>query len=292
MDTHRKNLILIFIALVCAILLFTMPANHKENLSNRRVIALVNGQEIYADNSRKTTNIVDIMNSHQFTSEELNKAVKQYETTAFISSIRQTIIKQNISKLGLFVSDADVQSKVEEMFNALDSNSINEIIKVGNATYDALLAWQKSPSESDTIYNEKLSPLNVSKTNWELMQAIYDTPEALEKMQVPKTIEDMKKYSCQSAENDLLYQKLIDKVTKVTVTEDEIKKAYNIKYADWNYESIYDKVKDKIREHLMKENQSFAFSEWLNEQYKTAKIELKDQKYKDVINMLRAGSQK
>jgi hypothetical protein len=291
MHTHRKNLILLLTALVCAILLFLLPENMKtKNDSGRNVIALVNGVEIYADDSRKTTNIVDVINSHQLNGEELNKAVKQYETTSFINGIRQTIIKHKIAELELSVSNTEVQSRLDDMFKTIDSNTANEIIKIGNATFGALREWQKDTSKSDIIYNDILVSLNVSKNNWELLKHVYDTPEALKKMQVPKTIEDMKTFSFESAKNDLLYQKLIDKVTKVTVTEDEVKEAYNLEYGNWNHDAPFGEVKDKIRELLMKEEQSFAFTVWLNEQYKKAKIEIKDKKYDDVLKILRTGN--
>lgn len=290
MHTYRKNLIMFTSALFFAIILFLLPADNKnKDMANDKVIALVNGEKIFSSERRKITKIIDVMNSYQLKGEALNKAVRQYETNALIANIRQTITRQKIAELGLSVSDIEVQSKVEEIFKTIDNNSANEIIRTSNATYEALQAWQKNPSMSDNIFKELLSPLNTRKEDWELLKLVYDTPEELTKMQVPKSIEDMKKFSFEFARNDLLYQKLIETVTKVTVTEDEIKEAYNLKYGDWNHESAFDEVKDKIREQLTKEEQSAAFTEWMNEQYKTAKIELNDQKYKEVLKILKNG---
>ncbi|MBN1974440.1 MAG: SurA N-terminal domain-containing protein [Sedimentisphaerales bacterium] len=290
MHTHRRNLIMFTSALFFAIMLFLLPADNKnKDPANDKVIALVNGEKILSSDRVKITKIIEVMNLYQLKGEALNKAVRQYEVNALIANIRQTITRQKIAELGLSVSDKEVQSKVEEIFKTIDNNSANEIIRTSNATYEALQAWQKDPSMSDNIYKELLAPLNTREEDWELLKLVYDTPEELTKMQVPKTIEDMKKFSFESARNDLLYQKLIDNVTKVTVTEDEIKEAYNLKYGDWNHESAFDEVKDKIREQLIKEEQSAAFTEWLNEQYNKAKIEIKDQRYKEVLNILRTG---
>ena len=230
--------------------------------------------------------MIDVMNLHQLNEEQLRLAVQKNQINTLLIDIRQAIIDQNIKKYNITVNEQEVNAKIDEMFAKIDPNELREIIQKNFATYEALKEWQKDPSKSDIIYNEKLESLGFSRDQWELLTITYDTPQALQNMQVPKNIEDMKKNSCESAKNDLLLQKLMDTVTNMTVTEDEIKEAYNLKYGDWNHDAPFEEVKEIIREQLKKENETAAMTIWLNEQYKKAKIEIKDPKFDEVLEIL------
>ncbi|MEJ2649815.1 MAG: hypothetical protein P8016_15575 [Sedimentisphaerales bacterium] len=212
--------------------------------------------------------------------------MRKNQINSLLNDIKQTIIEQNIKKYGIKVSEQEVNTEIDEIFAKIDPNELGQLIEKNNACYRALEQWQKNPSESDNIYNEKLAELGFRIDQWELLQITYNTPEELQKMQVPKNLDDMKKNSYVSVKNELLLQKLMDKVTKVTVTEDEIREAYNTKYGDWNHDAPFDEVKDKIREQLKKENQTAAMTIWLYEQYKKAKIEIKDPNFNEVSEML------
>ncbi len=290
MHVHHNNLILLLITLLCILAVFVLySAQNNKDSENGRLIAIVNGTQIFAGDIDKITKMIDIMNLHQLSAEQLRKGVQKHEINNLLSDIKKIIIEQQIKKYGLTVSEQEVQSKINEMFANIDSDAAKNIIEKSMAMYEALQEWQKQPSKSDTIYNEKLARIDVKKDQWELMKIIYDTPEKLKRMQIPQNIEDMKKYSYESAKNDLLYQKLVDSVTKVTVTEDKVKEAYNLKYGDWNHDATFDEVKEKIRQQLKKEDETANMTTWLNEQYKNAKIEIKDSKYKEVLNILQAG---
>ena len=287
MRIRQSNLILMLIlALLILSVLVIYPSQENENSGNREIIAIVNGKEIFAGDVRKITKMIDVMNLHQLSAEQLRLGVQKHRINTLLNDIKRTIIEQNIKKHGITVSEQEVNAKIEEIFADIDPNAVRETIEKSNASYEALKQWQKNPSESDNIYNEKLAELGFRIDQWELLQITYNTPEELQKMQVPKNLDDMKKNSYVSVKNELLLQKLMDKVTKVTVTEDEIREAYNTKYGDWNHDAPFDEVKDKIREQLKKENQTAAMTIWLYEQYKKAKIEIKDPNFNEVSEML------
>jgi hypothetical protein len=287
MRIRQTNLILMLLAALLVLSLIVIyPSRENENSGNRELIAIVNGKEIFAGDVQKITKMIDVMNLHQLSAEQLRLGVQKHRINTLLNDIKQTIIEQNIKKYGITVSEQEVNAKIEEIFANIDPNAVRETIEKSNASYEALKEWQKNTSESDSIYNEKLAEFGFRIDQWELLQITYDTPRELQKMQVPKNIEDMKKNSYESIKNDLLLQKLIDKVTKATVTEVEIREAYNLKYGDWNHDAPFEEVKEKIREQLKKENQTVAMTIWLNEQYKNANIKIKDPKFNEILDIL------
>ena len=282
----RQIYLILFLLIMLCIISFLVIYPQKKNSHKRRLVAVVNGTDIFLDNTNKIKKMIDVMNLHQLSDEQLRLAVQKHETESLLSDIKQTIINQKIKEYKLTVSDEEIQVRINSIFDNIDSNTANKIIEKSRASYEALQEWQKDPSNSDAIFKDKLAGLGFRIDQWELLQVTYSTPDELRKMQVPEDIDDMKKSTRESAKNDLLYQKLVDTVTKDTVTEDEIKEAYNQKYGHWDHEAPFDEVKEKIRDQLIEENQTAAMTIWLNEQYKTAKIELIDQKYKEVLNII------
>ena len=212
MNKRHQKMIPILLLLLIACGLFIMYFSNEKKDSENRLIAIVNGEKIYSDDINKITKMIDVMNLNQLSSEQLKEAVQKHKITSLLDDIKQIIIEQQIKKYRLTVSEQEVQSKINEMFANIDSDMARKTIEKSNAIYNALLEWQKDKSKSDIIYNEELAPFAVKKAEWELLQILYDTPEKLKQMQVPKNIEDMKKFSYESAKNDLLYQKLMDTV--------------------------------------------------------------------------------
>lgn len=258
MKSRYIRLIFLPAAILCIITLFVIYNwNEKHIYGNARVIAIVNGKNIYGEDTNKITKMIDIMNLNQLSNEQLSQAVQKHEVNNLFSAVRQTILEQKYIEYGITASEGEVLDKINETFAKIDNDTALKIIEKSKATFDALEQWQKEPSESDAIYNKKLAPLDIKKDQWELAKQIYDTPEKLKQMQVPKNIEEMKMLSYESAKNDLLYEKLMD-----TVTSDNAK---------------------------TEEEKTAAQQTWWNEQYKNAKIVILDPKYDEVMDLLHRG---
>ncbi len=255
MKTRFIKLILLLV--VIFFVLFMFPVHEKEKSQNPGLIAIVNGTNIFADDVNKITKMIDIMNLNQLTDKQLQEGVQKHRVTSLLGKIRQVIIEQKIKEYDITASEREIQDKINETFANIDSNSVQIAIERSNAVNEALERWQKEPSKSDDIYNEILSPLDIKKDQWELSKIIYDTPEKIRQMQIPKTLEDMKKFSYESAKRDLLFQKLMDSVANDNTKTEEQKTAIQ--------------------------------TAWWNEQYKNAKIEIFDPNYNEAINILQTG---
>jgi hypothetical protein len=249
------SLILLLAALFCIIAVITLYHSHEKQFSgNDRLIATVNGTSIFADDINKITKMIDVMNLNQLSDEQLRLAVQKHEINSFLSKIRQTIIEQKIKEYELTVSEQEIQTEIDSMFANIDSDKAETIIKKSSASFEALQQWQKEPSKSDSIYNDKLAGMDFRIDQWELLKITYDTPEKLQQMPIPKNIEDMKNLSYESAKNDLLYRKLMDKVANNDAKTEEEK--------------------------------TDAQKAWWKQQYNDAKIEILDPKYNEVLNIL------
>jgi hypothetical protein len=269
--------------------------NEKDTISEKeKQIALIcNGEKVFKSDTQKLSKLLELNHKNQLTPEQLQKEVQNSEQNELIGQIRQIILKQNIKKYGLTVTQDEVNSKVNKMFEMLGTQRVNESIELSNAIYEALREWQKNPSQSDSIYKEKLAGKNFSEYQWETHKIIYDSPDELKRMVIPQSIEDMKKNSFESSKRDLLLQQLMDIVTKnVTVTDDEINKAFQKKYDNVMERPSLDQVKNDIRKTLLEEKKNEAINKWWTQQFHEAQIESKDSLYNAILERIQNGDAK
>ena len=172
---------------------------------------------------------------------------------------------------------------------ALYDRKAKEISENSKVLADALGEWQKDPSRADIIFNEKLASRDISKEQWKGFQVSYDTLDKLAKLRslIPNSVADMKKFSEKSTEKDLLFNKLRDIVaSNVSVSAEEIKAYYEQKYSDLSEKPSLNKIKDSLRLELLSKKKDEVEFKWWQEQYRKAKIEIKDDRFIDVMNLL------
>lgn len=154
---------------------------------------------------------------------------------------------------------------------------------------DALEEYQNSPEKEDKIYKEKLAPLGISLEEWKVFKIVYNTSEKIEKARrmIPKNLEHLKKLSFLSYKEELLYKKLESKITaQVYVSDKEIMDYYKQKYGKSVNPPDFLEVKNDLKRELLEKKKNIKIHQWWQEQFKKAKIEIKDNRFKDVINML------
>lgn len=177
----------------------------------------------------------------------MNDELLRYQMRRLAAKIQECIFRQKVSEYGINAAEEEVWSRVDEIF----SKAGVEIAESLRIIYAALLEWHKDPNKTDGIYEEMLKSV-ITKDQWRLCQACFDTPEKLRRFTIPNNVEDMRKDSYESAKKDILYQKLNDIITAdVRVSEQEIESAYQEKYGHWDKKPTLEEVRDRLYNQLM-----------------------------------------
>jgi len=294
MSYSRYVILFLSLLLVCLIGLtgryFINFKDHepKEINDSNNIIAVLNGEKLTYQDIQFDQSIKGLPYLQGQNTKELDDEIHKQEIRRLAVKIRDSIFMKNINEFGITATQKEIHSRVEQNFATanIDKEKAEEICKNIRVVYEALLEWQKDTSRADAIYNEKLSSF-ISRDQWDLYKACYDTPEKIKKMVVPKNIEDMKKNSMESSKKDVLYQKLYDIITKdISVTDKEIKDAYVSKYSHLPEKPPIEEVIDELRSELLNKKKQKTEALWWQDQYRQAKIEIYDSKFKNVWNIL------
>ena len=287
---HYKILIFVLLIVVGTIIIFMLNNRKKESItkeSNKHLALTIYGKDIFTSDINELSKITEVLHSYQLNSEELQKEVEYTQRKMIINEMRQVILDQQIEKYKLTVKEQEVVKKVEDMFRNTSPEQYEKAIDIANSIKTALQEWQVNPNKSDSIYEEKLSKKDISEDQWELYKITYNTPEKLKMMVIPKNIEEMKKDSLDSMKKELLYQKLMDIITKdITVMDDEVNFAYQKKYENIAEKPSLSQVSDEIRKSLLEEKKNKAINDWWKKQFQESKIEIKDPAYSDILDDL------
>ena len=227
----------------------------------------------------------------------MEAAVHEFEMDRLAAMIREKIRLQKIREAGLTVSEREVDRALDKMFEAgkIDEKVASKLNKELTALADALEAWQKDPSKGDVIYEEMLSSTGTIKKTWEIDKINYGTLEKLAKFRamIPHSVSDMKRMSRDSKKRDLMFEKLRMIVAPdVTVTDEEMKEEYEHRYARVSKKPDFRKIKKGLRQELISQKRDVALFAYLQEQIMKAKIEIKNEKFKDVLDILIVNKKK
>lgn len=270
---------------------FNSKGDKINRLANDDVIALVDGTKILYKDVKVEPEFVKLGLTGIPLSSKINLSEQSllYETKRLADTITKYVIEKNIKDLGISVSQNEINSRVDELFkkSGMNDNEARIISRDTNALFNALKECQKEPQKSDYIYKERLSGTSISKEQWKLFQINYNTPEKLKNLKIPHSIEDMKANSRNSAENDLLFQKLYDKITNnISLNENEIADFYKQKYSLIKEKPPYEEVKEELGKQLLNAKKEEAFRQWLLSQYRKIKIEIKFKQFHEAYKLL------
>ncbi len=284
---------IILCGFVSLLLVYFFSIQYSNAQGNTSVIAIVNGREIFYQDIKINSKIIQENSSDVLDPLQLKAAIYEAEKDILSSKIWKIIKTKKIIELGLTVSEGEIDTEVERKFKigGIDEKKCAEMSKKYQVLADALESWQKEPLKSDEIYKVKLVTY-MNKAQWNAFQVSYDTAEKLDKMRylIPSSLEDMKKMSRDSSKKDVLSQKMQDIITsKVSVNNNEIEKYYQQKYKYLDKKPNLVEMKDALRQELLLKKKRDVENIWWEEQYNKAKIEIKDEKFKSVLEKYKDG---
>ncbi|MBA7679097.1 hypothetical protein ES703_87380 [subsurface metagenome] len=291
MKTRPRTLVfLASILLGILVMLVSYSLLTQEIIPDDLLVAIVNGVEVVYGDIKADRKIIQLTCTQGLSKRQFNNEVRKHEMRRLSGKIHEVIFTHAIDEMGLTVSEEEIDFQVDELFRKgnLTDEQVAFVCTEARALHEALEAWHRNPGNEDAIYNEKLASLNVTRDQWKLHQACWDTPEKLKRFVVPSDIEDMKRNSRGSSRRDVFYKKLGDIITSdISVTDDEVKQAYQNKYSHLSEKLPLYKVEYELRSELLAEKKQEARKLWNQEQYRKANIEIKDTRFDDVLNILR-----
>jgi len=283
----------LFVLFILSILLVSPQSGLSEQVSREHIVAVVNGQNIYYKDIKADPKIIQLGYAHSKKLEpsELKKAIRKAEINALVARIQGIIKSEKMVQAGLRVSEKEIDHEIERRFRqaGIDDQKAKQIAETYGVLANALEEWQHSPEKADSIYEKKLASNFVTREQWRAFQACYDTPEKLAEMRrlIPSTVADMKENSRASCKRDLLFEKLRETITPgISVGDQEVITYYEQKYAHLAKKPPLNDIKDELRQQLLLEKRQEKERQWWQEQYKQAKIEIKDKRFRDALYLL------
>lgn len=326
----NKLKLLATVYIICLVFVATADCFSAEEMPEDAIIAIVNNNTIMYKQIKPSQTQIRYMqlvysNAHgrEMTAQELADELQKAKKGALVKEIWRIVREQSVEELGISVTQEEVDRKIQEMVKVVENTGISEeqiLREARKKTFliiKALKAWQKNPDKSKQIYKKLLEPKSITSHEWQIWRLSYGTPGKLKELQrlVPKTVDDMRKMSHESTKQDIIYEKLRNIFSKnITVTEEEVaeyyKKIYGEPLKEVNAEGKLPeetedeykkrsaeaeritKIKKQLRKDLLEQKKYKKEQEWLIEQYRKAKIEIKDERFKDVLEMLVPSAEK
>jgi hypothetical protein len=256
---------------------------------SRGIVAVVNGTQVFYDDIYMDPEVVRALYGGELTASQIATKIEEHAGRRLRQAVREAIFKQKIEELGITASRGKIDQRVDELFQrggvtAEDAVAVSSSAK---ALREALAACIEDPSEQDTIYQEKLADTLITREQWRVFRASFDTPDKLQELAIPTDVNDMKANTRESARKDILYRKLKDRITKdVSVSNSEIDQAYANQYRDVPDKPPLEEVRDTIRLRLLARKKREAEHRWWREQYRAADIEIMDPRLKNAVESL------
>ncbi len=299
MDNAKLKRILILPVLVLAVAgLLHLTSREKEHDftvekgGRGPVVAVVEGQGIFLDDVMPSREMLEQRNP-SLTGEERSEAVFRYKKANLIRIVRDIILDRKIAELGLPPYDEELNRYVVQMHEefGMTEEVAMEAIRDMHAIAAALEEWLKNPERSDSIYDEKLAPINISKKDWESHMKHHDTLEKLEKMLslLPEDFEDIIIQSRPMFEQEFLHKKVKEFIgADVSVSKNELEEDYRAMYGHLpeSERPGFDEVEGKLYLELRAWKQEEAFKEWKREQFLKADIQLMDKRFENILQFL------
>jgi hypothetical protein len=257
------------------------------------VIAVVEGEKvIYRQITQEPKEVLSWYQNtfgKEPTKDEIDKTIIQKERAALANQIHRIIEQKKMKELGIKTSDKEVEIRMKSYYTEHNLNpeeitkDINlRISKIAKALREAL----KNPSEEKKIYERELSSF-MEYEEWTSRRQYCNTVEAIEAFDEPfARVEELYKPN-PALKAWLLDEKFRDAITKdVSVTDEEVKVYYTELYDGQEDKPLFAEAEKNLKEELLTRKKQQKEKQWWQEQYKNVKIEIKDERFKDVMNML------
>ncbi len=293
-----KRIIILPVLVLAAAWLLQLTSREKEHDFTEEkgergpVVAIVEGQSIFLDDVKPDREMLDRIHPN-LTAEEKSEAVFRYKMANLIRLVRDIILERKIEELGLPTYDEELDRYAAEMLEKtfMTEESAMKAISDMHTIAAALEEWLKNPSMSDSIYDEKLAPIDISETAWESYKRQLDTPEKIKRMLsvLPEAFEDIIIQIRPVFEQEFLDKKLKEFIgADVSVSKKEVEEDYHAMYGHLpeSERPGFDEVERKLYRELRAWKQKEAFKEWRRDQFLKADIQLMDERFENIMQFL------
>ena len=253
-------------------------------IKQNTVIAEVDGQKIlYKQIMKDPKQIIfsyRLEHGRKPSKEEISNIILKKEKEQLAAEIHRIIKEKKIKEFGIEVSNREMQEKMKSFYvehNINPQEVTDKTNKYFFALAKALRKALENPAEEKKIYEQELSSL-MSYEEWTGHRHCYNTIEKIEWIEksLPQTVKDLYKPN-PAIKAWLLNEKLRDKITKdISVTDEEVKDYYNTVYKEVKNKPAFTDIKKQLKKTLLEAKKQQKEKEWWQEQYKKAKIEIKD----------------
>lgn len=228
----------------------------------------------------------------EITPEAVQSFVQEQEAQRLAGRIKELIATKAAERMGILVTDQEVAREVDREFAkaGIGERQAKQVAEVYRALADALEAWYKDKSKGDAIYDRMLAGV-MTKAQWHAWQKCYPDAGKLSALRrlMPKGLGDMKENSRRSTRQDLLHKSLVERITGgVAVTDAEVGALYEDTYADKQDKPPLDKVAGQLRRRLLERKKRGRLQTWWRQEYRRARIEVKDDRFAKAISILEA----
>ncbi|MHB8881975.1 MAG: SurA N-terminal domain-containing protein [Thermodesulfovibrionales bacterium] len=229
----------------------------------RKVIAVVDGVPITEDNisvdKEKVLRKFKEKNNRQPEKNELSTIIAEAEQNKLVRFARNIIRERSFKELGITVTDGEVRAAIEKMEPLLKERQEEVLhkerthnLKIVNALRDAL----NSPQREREIYELKLKD-KMSYETWQGLRRQFHTIEKIDSFEkvVPGNIEDLYRMRSESMKELILDEKLDKMISKDVTMMNPTEKN----------KRIY---------------------EWWKNRFNKAVIDIKDERFRDIREMI------
>jgi len=289
--------------LICAFPLmmicdFTSTAGE---IKKQDVIAVVNGSLITSSDIavKKETVIHAFLfeRGRDPTSEELSGEITKAEERKLISRIASILREKALQEFGVTVTAEEARVELEKLYPGLKENPEGTLEKEKAFWKQYALALKEvkeSPEKERLIYDSRLKDFMEYET-WKAAIKSFGTHEKIKRIEraIPKSIEDIYRDGESSMKDLVLDEKLRSAITRdVKITEEEVQKIYESRFDSTVPKPSFDEVRASLQKELLELKKSEFEQAWWVNFYKKAKIEIRDDRFRSVIETLKTSVKK
>jgi len=210
---------------------------------------------------------------------EVEKERKNKEKELIVGNIRSIIYDKQVARFGIKVTEKELVERLNVVTEGIDLDTeAKEIREIVLQLVTALKLVYEEGEDKDEVYNKLLTD-KITKHDWEVHSNYYRTPEMRKVLErgLKVTAKDFKspnKATWAMVESEKL-DEVIDK--EIAKKDPEFSVFKNLLENDPKNKKL-----QQFNPHYLDIKRGL----WWQEQYKKAKIEIKDDRFKDVLQML------
>ena len=249
-------------------------------------IASIYGNNVYYRDVRVDPKIFILSNTKKLSKDELDNLIRRSEINRFKGFILEKIIRRGIKNNKIYVSAEEINQEINKRIQTagIDESFVLNVQNSYALLFEALELYMENPNQSNEIYESKLDTTSLSKESWEIIKYTYDTKEKIENLRaiIPINLLDMKSMGKKSVEEDLLREKLKEKITvNVTISEEELNEYW--KNTNQSKLTTKNEREQESRKLLAMRKEKF-WNEWVIDRVKASNLLIYEDQFRDTFH--------